>query len=104
MSTRLQSISSHCLFADSCDLERSRTVLWTSSPPLGRMSMTPDLITLVGTVRKLIDRSLTDEPQQAQISLVGADHLYEELRAPNVHKWEIGKGVEVTIRPRQQVR
>ena len=61
--------------------------------------MTPDFITLAGTVRKLIDRSLTDEPQQAQIWLVGADHLYDELRVPNVHDWEVGKGIEVTIRP-----
>jgi hypothetical protein len=39
----------------------------------------------------LIDRSLTDEPQQAQILLVGADHLYGELRISDVHKWKIGK-------------
>lgn len=65
--------------------------------------MTPGFITLTGTVKKLIDRPLADQPQQAQIWLAGADHLYDELRVPNVHNWEIGKAVEVTIRPRQQV-
>jgi hypothetical protein len=61
--------------------------------------MTPDFITLAGTVRKLIDRSVVNEPQQAQIYLVGADHLYDELRIPNIHEWEVGKAIEVTIRP-----
>ncbi|MFZ0979982.1 MAG: hypothetical protein WAN23_11325, partial [Candidatus Acidiferrales bacterium] len=61
-------------------------------------SMAQDTITLTGSVKKLIDRSLLNEPQQAQISLVGADFLYDELRVPNIHKWEIGRNVEVTIR------
>jgi hypothetical protein len=60
--------------------------------------MAQDSITLAGSVKKLIDCSALNEPQQAQISLVGADFLYDELRVPNVHKWEIGKDVEVTIR------
>ncbi|MGA8873671.1 MAG: hypothetical protein WB460_21175 [Candidatus Acidiferrales bacterium] len=60
--------------------------------------MAQDTITLTGSVKKLIDRSLLNEPQQAQISLVGADFLYDELRVPNIHKWEIGRNVEVTIR------
>jgi hypothetical protein len=60
--------------------------------------MAQDTITLTGSVKKLIDRSLFNEPQQAQISLVGANFLYDELRVPNVHKWEIGRDVEVTIR------
>ncbi|HUZ94611.1 MAG TPA: hypothetical protein VMU57_06825 [Edaphobacter sp.] len=60
--------------------------------------MAKDTINLSGSVKKLIDRSALNEPQQAQISLVGADFLYDELRVPNLHKWEIGKDVEVTIR------
>jgi hypothetical protein len=44
--------------------------------------MAQDTITLAGSVKKLIDRSLVNEPQQAQISLVGADFLYDELRSP----------------------
>jgi hypothetical protein len=63
--------------------------------------MTPELITLMGTVRKVIDRSRTAQQQQAQISLAGADHLYDELRVPNIYGWEVGKDIEVTIRLRQ---
>jgi hypothetical protein len=55
-------------------------------------------ITLAGTVQKLIDRSALQQPQQAQISLAGADYLYNELRIPNTHGWDEGKAVEVTIR------
>ena len=62
--------------------------------------MKPGIITLAGTVRKVIDRSVLNEPQQVQISFAGADYLYDELRIPNIHKWEVGKGIEVTIRPR----
>jgi hypothetical protein len=60
--------------------------------------MAQSTITLTGSVKKLIDRSLSHEPEQAQISLVGAAFLYDELRVPNIHKWEIGRNVEVTIR------
>ncbi|HXM96040.1 MAG TPA: hypothetical protein VOA64_17600 [Candidatus Dormibacteraeota bacterium] len=62
--------------------------------------MKPGIITLAGTVRKVIDRSVLNKPQQVQISFAGADYLYDELRIPNIHKWEGGKGIEVTIRPR----
>jgi len=60
--------------------------------------MNPNTITLAGTVNKLIDRSALNQPQQAQISLSGADYLYDELRVPNIHQWEIGKNIEITIR------
>lgn len=59
-------------------------------------------ITLAGTVKKLIDRSLVNELQQAQIYLSGADHLYDEVRIPNIYKWEVGRRIEVTIRPFQE--
>ena len=62
--------------------------------------MTPGVITLAGTVKKPIDRSVVNEPPQAQIFLAGSDHLYDELRIPDVHAWEVGKSIEVTIRPR----
>jgi hypothetical protein len=55
-------------------------------------------ITLSGTIQRLIDRSALQQPQQAQISLAGADYLYDELRIANTHGWEEGKAVEVTIR------
>ena len=61
--------------------------------------MTRLAITLAGTVNKLIDRPLTHGVQQAQISLVGADDLYDEIRIPNTQNWEVGNGIEVTIRP-----
>jgi hypothetical protein len=57
------------------------------------------VITLAGTVAKLIDRRMTNESQQAQISLAGADFLYDELRIPNSCNWKVGDGIEVTIRP-----
>jgi hypothetical protein len=60
--------------------------------------MAKGVIKLAGTVQKLIDRSLLNQPPLAQISLVGADHLYDELRIPNIHEWETGKDIEVTIR------
>jgi hypothetical protein len=55
-------------------------------------------ITLTGTVEKLIDRSLIKQPQQAQISLQGAETLYDEIRIANTHGWEVGKSIELTIR------
>jgi hypothetical protein len=60
--------------------------------------MTQPTITLTGTIKKLVDRSMTKQPQQVQIGLHGADHLYDELRIPNTLGWEEGKAVEVTIR------
>jgi hypothetical protein len=60
--------------------------------------MRQDTITLAGTVRRVIDRSALEEPQQAQIAFAGADYLYDELRIPNTLRWEEGKSVEVTIR------
>ncbi len=57
-------------------------------------------ITLTGVVQKLIDRNLSNEPQQAQISLSGADYLYDELRVANVHEWGVGRSVEITIQAR----
>jgi hypothetical protein len=60
--------------------------------------MTQPAITLAGTIEKLIDRSITKQPQQVQISLRGADHLYDEVRIPNSLDWQEGRQVEVTIR------
>jgi len=61
--------------------------------------MEKSTITLVGTVRKLIDRSAVKELEQVQIAFTGADHLYDELRIPNTYGWREGKAVELTIRP-----
>jgi len=62
--------------------------------------VTQPTITLAGTIQKLIDRSMTQQPQQIQIGLHGADHLYDELRIPNTLGWQEGKTVEVMIRLR----
>jgi hypothetical protein len=59
--------------------------------------MAKGVIKLAGTVQKLIDRSLLNQPALAEISLLGADHLHDELRVPNIHEWAIGKDIEVTI-------
>ena len=60
-------------------------------------------ITLTGKVNRLIDRSMLNEPQEAQISFEGAGSLYDELRVPNIHGWELGEAIEVTIRPIEYV-
>jgi hypothetical protein len=60
--------------------------------------MTQHTITLAGTVQKLIDRSMLKQPPLAQLRFHGADHLYDELRIPNILGWEEGKTVEVTFR------
>jgi hypothetical protein len=62
--------------------------------------MSGAIIKLTGTVKKLIGD--TREPQQAQIHLLGADYLYDELRILNSHNWKAGTSVEVTIRLLQQ--
>ena len=62
--------------------------------------MKQDRITLTGVVQKLIDRTLINQPQQVQIYLSDADYLYSELRVANVHQWEVGKSVEITIQAR----
>jgi hypothetical protein len=64
--------------------------------------MKQDRIKLTGVVQKLIDRTLLNQPQQAQISLSGADYLYDELRVANEYQWEIGKSVEITIKASQK--
>jgi hypothetical protein len=56
-------------------------------------------IKLTGTVLKVIDRSAIKEPEEAQIALAGAGYLYDELRIPNIHGWEEGKAVKLTIEP-----
>jgi hypothetical protein len=62
--------------------------------------MEKGVIKLAGTIQKFIDRSLLNQPPLAHISLLGADHLYDELRVPNIHQWGMGKHLEVTIRLR----
>ena len=62
-------------------------------------------VTLPGTVEKIIKPITPNQPEKAQISVEGAEHLYKEIRVENTLKDESGnevalkKGakVEVTI-------
>jgi hypothetical protein len=62
-------------------------------------------VTLPGTVEKIIPAPHAEEPEKAQISVEGADHLYREIRIENTLKddngnkvkLEKGAHVEVTI-------
>jgi len=62
-------------------------------------------VTLPGTVEKIIPPPHAEEPEKAQISVEGADHLYREIRIENILKddngnkvkLEKGAHVEVTI-------
>lgn len=60
---------------------------------------------LPGTVEKIIrPHPGSDEPEKAQISVMGADHLYRELRVPNKltdeegNKVKMQEGTEVEIK------
>jgi len=47
--------------------------------------------TLHGTVEKIITSRVSSEPEKAQISIDGADHLYKELRIENTLTDDGGK-------------
>jgi hypothetical protein len=52
-------------------------------------------VTLAGTVDKIIPSLHPVEPEKAQISVEGADHLYKEIRVDNILKDEEGKIVRL---------
>ena len=53
-------------------------------------------VTLPGTVEKIIPAvQATEEPEKAQISIEGADHLYREIRLENALEDETGKTVRL---------
>ena len=52
-------------------------------------------ITLTGTVEKIIPPVVPTEPEKAQISVEGADHLYREIRVENTLQDENGKEVKL---------
>ena len=58
-------------------------------------------VTLPGTVEKIIPPVLPDEPEKAQISVEGADHLYKEVRIDNTLTDE--KGNPVSLKPGAEV-
>ncbi len=57
--------------------------------------------TLPGTVEKVIKSPDPDEPDKAQITVEGADHLYREIRIEN--KLVNENGEEVALKPGAQV-
>ena len=52
-------------------------------------------ITLPGKVEKIIKSPFPQEPEKAQVSVEGADHLYKEIRVENKLKDENGKDVKL---------
>lgn len=51
--------------------------------------------TLPGTVEKIIKSPLPSQPEKAQISVEGADHLYREIRIENTLTDENGEKVRL---------
>jgi hypothetical protein len=58
-------------------------------------------ITLPGKVEKIIKSPFPQEPEKAQVSVEGADHLYKEIRVENKLKDENGN--EVKLKPGAEV-
>jgi hypothetical protein len=48
-----------------------------------------------GTVEKIIASPFPQVPEKAEITIEGADHLYQEIRIENVLKDEKGKMVKL---------
>ena len=60
------------------------------------MSAKPSAI-LPGTVEKIIKSPFPSEPEKAQITVEGGDHLYREIRIDNTLTND--KGEEVSLKP-----
>lgn len=54
-----------------------------------------------GTVRKIIQPHDSSEPEKAEISVEGADHLYREIRIENT--LEDSHGKKVKLKPGAEV-
>jgi hypothetical protein len=50
-----------------------------------------------GTVEKIIKSPIPHEPEKAEISVDGADHLYREIRIENTLEDEKGKKVKLKV-------
>ena len=65
-------------------------------------SKTKAVATLPGRVEKVIrPHPQSGEPEKAQISVEGADHLYKEIRVPN--RLTDDKGEKVKLKPGAEV-
>ncbi|HZS97847.1 MAG TPA: hypothetical protein VFA40_13775 [Terriglobales bacterium] len=60
------------------------------------MSEKPSAI-LPGTVEKIIKAPFPSEPEKAQITVEGGDHLYREIRIENT--LTNAEGAEVSLKP-----
>jgi hypothetical protein len=58
-------------------------------------------VTLPGVVEKIIKPVIPTDPEKAQISVEGADHLYREIRVEN--KLTDADGKEVALKPGAEV-
>lgn len=58
--------------------------------------------TLPGTVEKIIKSPFPTEPDKAQITVEGADHLYKEIRIENLLTDEDGN--QVQLKPGAEVQ
>lgn len=56
---------------------------------------------LGGTVEKIITPIFAAEPERAQIGIEGADHLYREIRVPNIVADDNGK--KAALKPGAEV-
>lgn len=56
-----------------------------------------------GTVEKIIESSIPSEPDKVQIAVVGADHLYREIRIDNTLTNENGEEVSLKLGAQVQV-
>jgi hypothetical protein len=50
-----------------------------------------------GTVEKIINSPIPHEPEKAEISVEGADHLYREIRIENTLQDENGEKVKLKV-------
>lgn len=58
--------------------------------------------TLPGTVEKIFQSPIPNEPEKAQIGVEGADHLYREIRIDN--KLTDQNGQKVHLKPGAEVQ
>jgi len=65
------------------------------------MSEKPSAI-LPGTVEKIIKAPFPSEPEKAQITVEGGDHLYREIRIENT--LTNAEGAEVSLKPGAHVK
>ena len=79
---------------------RLHSGIWYTAIAESPMSEKPST-TLPGTVEKIIKPLSPDDPEKAQITVEGADHLYREIRIENTLTDE--NGDQVRLKPGAEV-